>query len=126
VTNKEHTFPIEPGPWSEELRFSSPVHELIVTVRDRAGERLESGLPDDWAVDVDNVSYPVRSKLESRHHMQKTFGYSDSPEDLDTPGGQDAGVIALRIDIPSETTVYLHATWAEAMSGGSLTIMALP
>ena len=117
---------ITPGPWGAKVTFSENVSHFIFVIRDSDGNRVESGLPDDLAVDVEGTSYPVRPTSAIREDMQELSGsrYSASLDDLESPGGQDAGVIQLSIPTAAKK-IYLHATWPEAIGGTSkLTIMA--
>lgn len=118
-------FSITPGAWSTPLTYDFPVRRLILTVRNERGDRVESGLPDDLAVDIGGTSYPVRSRGELRGHMEDVFGYTSDPDALDNPGAQDSGVLVVTIPIPAGQTAHLHATWPDAVGHGTLDIMAI-
>ncbi len=90
-------FEITPGPWCAKITFSSTLSRFIFTIRDTNGNRVESGLPDDLAIDVEGARYPVFAKSAIRENMQNFFGYSASLDDLHAPGGQDSGVIQCSI-----------------------------
>jgi hypothetical protein len=67
---------------------------LIVTVRDKDGTRQEHAQWGPLWIECGNL------RLESTDHrdeMETEYGYSASPDDLDQPGGQDAGVWVWKI-----------------------------
>ena len=107
------------------MTFSFPIRQLVVEVRDSEGERVESGLPDDFMIDAPLASPPVRTVSETRLAMEKVFGYSASLEDLDVPGGQDVGILVYGISNPAGAEIHLNATWpGDVGLNGKLTIMA--
>lgn len=123
--NMKQLFPISPGPWSVTLAFDVSVQMLVMTARNEAGDRIESGLPDDLAIDIDGTSFPVRSREELRGHMEHVFGYASDPHALDTAGGQDTGVLVVAIPISVGQNAHLHATWSDEVGHGTLEILPL-
>lgn len=123
--NSQSIFPIASGLWRQQVTFEFPIRQLIFVVKDGAGIRVENGLSQDLTIDVNGTSYAVRSISELRRDTQETYDYSASPNDLEKPGGQDTGVLVIRIDISPGSEIHLHATWPEALGPrGTLEILA--
>jgi hypothetical protein len=117
-----YTFPVKPGPWRAEAKFPFPIKTVFsIALRDSAGNRVESGLPDDLVIHVEGSSYPVQAASKIRSDVR----YPGRRDDPDAPGGQEAGTIFAGVKIPAGSEIHFHATWPETLEPGvSLTIIA--
>jgi hypothetical protein len=121
----KQVFDITPGAWSGSLNRNFSIARLIFTVRGANGERIDAGIPDDFAIDAGD-SYPVRTKREIRDHMEQVFAMSGEHGRLDAPGGQPAGVFVWILDVPAGQEIHFHATWPDLVGNGTLEVMTLP
>jgi len=98
-------------------------HRLIVTVRDKDKVRQEQS---QWGPLQIECGDDLRlESLRQREIMATIFGYSASSEELDQPGGQDAGVWVW--DIPEGTTgrMAIEADWLPQLKGGYIVLIAV-
>jgi hypothetical protein len=96
---------------------------LIVTVRDKDKVRQEQS---KWGPLQIECGGELRlESLGQREVMAQEFDYSAAPEDLDQPGGQDAGVWVW--DIPEGATgrIAIEADWLRQMTGGYVELIAM-
>ena len=96
---------------------------LIVTVRDEGKVRQEQS---QWGPLQIECGDALRlESLGQREVIAQMYGYSAAPEDLDQPGGQDAGVWVW--DIPEGTTgrIAIEADWLRQMTGGYVVFIAV-
>jgi hypothetical protein len=93
---------------------------IIATVRDPEGQRVEQAQFGPLTVHVGDFTLSTEG---TRDEIEKRFGYSADPSQMDSPEGQDNGVWVWQPPQEAQGRVSIEADWLPRLEGGTVEII---